>query len=66
MTPKDIDLSTSLVIAGAKATTLVLSLEIIKHDLPKGRTLDIIENAQHRLGFVVKDLIAEGNYLGKR
>ena len=66
MTPKDIDLHTSLVIAGAKATALILALEIIKVDLPEGRTLDIIENARHSLGVIAKDLIHEGNYLGRQ
>ena len=66
MTPADIDLHTSLVIAGAKATALILALELVQHDLPEGRTRDIIEESKHRLGVIATALIEEGNYLGRQ
>jgi hypothetical protein len=58
----NIDLHTSLILAGAKATAIILALEVtqLEHD-PSDRIQDIIEETKHRLGVIAQVLIEEGN-----
>ena len=65
MTPEDIHLATSLIVAGGKVEKLLTALDMIGHGLPEGRTLDIIVHARVKLRLMAHDLISEGNYLGQ-
>ncbi|KKK79273.1 hypothetical protein LCGC14_2835180 [marine sediment metagenome] len=63
-TVKTVDTANGLLLAGSKVYALITALELIQHDIPHGRTHDIIELAKHHLGATSQDLITEGTYLG--
>ena len=64
-TVKTVDVANALRLAASKADTLVTALELIRNDLPEGRTWDVVDRVQYYLGEVQDDLTTEANVLDK-
>ena len=62
---EDAHLASALIRAGAKADNLHTILGNLAHDLPEGRTIDILRNARCKLRLMAHDLTLEGQYLRK-